>query len=357
MEYLQIFAGHTARKMIEQHGFSQQLFSAVLGASGGPKWFTLYGLDRYLMGEFFHGRSQPLNLIGSSAGSYRFAALAQNDPVAAIERLATFYSQVTYSEKPSLDEIGRKAYEVLDFVLGEQGAAQILANPIVRAHFIVAKTIGLVSSEHQGKQLSGLIYSYLLNRVNRKHLAKQYQRVIFSHHQSDLQLIDPYGISTEQVPLTADNLRSVLYASGAIPLVMHGVQDINGAGVGTYRDGGIIDYHFDFKIVTNQQSLVLYPHFSQSPKAGWFDKSLRRPPLASSYDNVVMLAPTQAFIERLPYQKIPDRNDFKRLSDSQRIAYWQEVLKLSYLLAEDFTQFVAQPSPHLIHPFYKLGAG
>ena len=28
-----------------------------------------------------------------------------------------------------------------------------------------------------------------------------------------------------------------------------------------------------------------------------------------------------------------------------------------YLLAEDFTQFVAQPSPHLIHPFYKLGSG
>ena len=85
---LEIYAGETALKSIQQQGFSPDLFSSFLGASGGPKWFTLLGLDKYLFGEFFKGRQQPLNLIGSSAGAFRAACFAQNNPVAAIERLA-----------------------------------------------------------------------------------------------------------------------------------------------------------------------------------------------------------------------------------------------------------------------------
>ena len=353
MKYLQIFAGESARQQIAQHGFSQQLFSTMLGASGGPKWFSLYGLDRYMFGEFFADRQTPLDLVGSSAGSYRFAALSQDDPLAAIERLASFYSHVTYSKKPSANEISLKAYEVLDFVLGEHGAKEILTNQKVRAHFIVAKTCGLLASETKIKQLGGLAYSYALNRVSRRHLNKQYHRVIFNHPAKQVDIMDPYCIPTSQVALSADNLRAALYASGAIPVVMNGEQDIKGAGPGTYRDGGIVDYHFDFEINNNNNagSLVLYPHFTPNPKARWFDKKSQRKPLAKSYDNIVMLAPTQAFIDLLPNQKIPDRNDFEQLEDQHRIECWQQVLKLIQLLADDFKQFVAQPDLGQIKPF------
>jgi len=36
-----------------------------------------------------------------------------------------------------------------------------------------------------------------------------------------------------------------------------------------YRDGGIIDYHFDIKL-ENQVGLPCYRHFNSNPKAGWF---------------------------------------------------------------------------------------
>ncbi len=66
---LDIYSGSNALKTIQEHGFKQELFTNFLGASGGPKWFTLFGLDKYLFGDFFKDRSNQLNLIGSSLPS------------------------------------------------------------------------------------------------------------------------------------------------------------------------------------------------------------------------------------------------------------------------------------------------
>ncbi len=38
---IEIYAGKTALETIKQQGFKQELFTSFLGASGGPKWFTL----------------------------------------------------------------------------------------------------------------------------------------------------------------------------------------------------------------------------------------------------------------------------------------------------------------------------
>jgi len=38
---LEVYAGPNALKTIKEHGFNQELFTNFLGASGGPKWFTL----------------------------------------------------------------------------------------------------------------------------------------------------------------------------------------------------------------------------------------------------------------------------------------------------------------------------
>ena len=75
---LDIYCGENALKTLQEHGFKQELFTTMLGASGGPKWFSLFGLDKYLFGEYFKDRSAELNLVGSSAGAFRFAALSQN---------------------------------------------------------------------------------------------------------------------------------------------------------------------------------------------------------------------------------------------------------------------------------------
>ena len=47
---LEIYAGESALKTIKEKGFSPDLFTSFLGASGGPKWFALFGLDKYIFG-------------------------------------------------------------------------------------------------------------------------------------------------------------------------------------------------------------------------------------------------------------------------------------------------------------------
>ena len=334
---INIYAGKTAAKIINEQGLKPELFSSFLGASGGPKWFTLFGLDKYIFGEFFKNHKQPLNLIGSSAGAFRSACFAQNDPVAAIERLATSYSQTRYSSnKPTPAEITTKARALLEDVFGDNGVAEIINNPVFKAHFIVAKSNGFIASENKLLQLMGLSKSYMLNRVNRKYLGSQYERFIFGPATSDLSITDSYNFKTQKIALTQNNLKEALLASGSIHLVMQGIKNIAGTPAGIYRDGGIIDYHFDLKI--NNPGLILYPHFNSDPKAGWFDKNLKRKVSPLNYDNVVMITPSKEFIAGLPYGKIPDRNDFTDLDADTRIKYWNTVFSETERLAEAFDE-------------------
>jgi hypothetical protein len=332
---IDIVAGKNAAKIINEQGFKPELFTSFLGASGGPKWFTLFGLDKYIFGEFFKNRTQPLNLIGSSAGAFRSACFAQNDPVAAIERLATSYSQTRYSSnKPTPAEITIKARALLEDVFGDNGVTEIINNPVFKAHFIVAKSNGFIASENKLIQLLGLSKSYMLNRINRKLLGSQYERFIFGAPNSNLSITDSYNFKTQNIALNQTNLKDALLASGSIPLVMQGIKNIAGSPQGMYRDGGIIDYHFDVKI--NNPGLILYPHFNSDPKAGWFDKNLKRKVAPQNYDNVVMITPSKEFVAGLPYGKIPDRNDFTDLDADTRIKYWNTVFSETEKLAEAF---------------------
>ncbi|WP_286889752.1 patatin-like phospholipase family protein [Pseudoalteromonas sp. ESRF-bin5] len=332
---IDIVAGKNAAKIINEQGFRPELFTSFLGASGGPKWFTLFGLDKYIFGEFFKNRTQPLNLIGSSAGAFRSACFAQNDPVAAIERLAKSYSQTRYSSnKPTPAEITIKARALLEDVFGDNGVTEIINNPVFKAHFIVAKSNGFIASENKLIQLLGLSKSYMLNRVNRKLLGSQYERFIFGAPNSNLSITDSYNFKTQNIALNQTNLKDALLASGSIPLVMQGIKNIAGSPQGMYRDGGIIDYHFDVKI--NNPGLILYPHFNSDPKAGWFDKNLKRKVAPQNYDNVVMITPSKEFVAGLPYGKIPDRNDFTDLDADTRIKYWNTVFSETEKLAEAF---------------------
>lgn len=336
MQVLDVYAGKNALARIKQEGFSADLFDYMLGASGGPKWFVLAGLDRFVFPEFFAGRSKTLNIIGSSAGAFRFACFAQQDPLAAINRLAECYSQTVYSDNPTPKEITESGVALLDFVLGENGSDEIVNNPIIKAHFIVAKCKGLTQFELKPLQITGLLASASANVLKRKWLEKFYQRFLFSAPDANLQINDPYHMPSYSVPLSTKNVRQALMASGSIPIVIEGVKNIDGAPKGMYRDGGIIDYHFDLTFGPSK-GLVLYPHFYSKPIPGWFDKSLKkRFPHAQSYDDVVMLVPSDEFIARLPYGKIPDRKDFESMPAQQRIAYWQNVISQSDQLGQAF---------------------
>ncbi len=345
MKVLDIYAGPAALKHIEKNGFSQQQFDYMLGASGGPKWFVLAGLDKVVFGEFFADRDTPLDIIGSSAGAFRFACFGQNDPVSAIERLAQRYSHTTYSEKPDAREITLKGLELLDYVLGDNGIEEIIQNPVIRAHFIVARCKGLTQFESKPLQMTGLLASAGANVLSRKWLTRFYERYLFASPNSDLEIYDPNAMPTYRVNLKSNNLAQALMASGSIPIVIEGMPDINGAPKGMYRDGGIIDYHFDLTFGP-REGLTLYPHFYSKPIPGWFDKSLKnRLPHKSSYDKVVMLVPSEEFVASLPHKKIPDRKDFETMDAQTRIQYWQTVIQRSDELGQAFREFVDHSDP------------
>ena len=344
---LDIYVGENAKKIIEQNGFNQSLFDVFLGASGGPKWFTLFGLDKYLFGEFFRGRTQPLDMVGSSAGAFRSACFAQQDPVAAITELAMRYSATDYQGKPSAKEITQSAIDMTEHLFSEQGVESIINNPIFRAHFIVAKAKGFVGIENKVLQGAGLLKSILLNRAHRSFLNVQYERFVFKPQSSDLQVVDPYCITTQYQTFDTENVKPSLLASGAIPYVMKGIK-IPNAPKGLYRDGGVIDYHFD--LTFNRQGLTLYPHFNSQPKAGWFDKNLERSVSRESYKDTVLLAPSAEFVASLPFGKIPDRTDFEKIPGQERLTYWRTVLSETDRLADSFADFVDKQDLSIIKP-------
>ncbi|TYK64730.1 patatin-like phospholipase family protein [Colwellia echini] len=384
---LEIYAGEKALKTIQEEGFKQELFTNFLGASGGPKWFMLFGLDKYLFGDFFKGRDTELNLVGSSSGAFRAACLTQKNPVKAIEILAHQYANTVYSKKAKPQEVTNKTITLVDQLFAENGVDEVINNKIFKAHFLVAKCNGFTTSDNKLFQIAGLLNSMLLNKCNRGLLNKQYQRYVFKNKYSNLAINDPYNINTVYQNLTAANIKSTVLASGSIPLVMSGVKDIAGAEKGIYRDGGVIDYHFDFSLEQKNKealakklhreehfsdlhrpdskrssnnpnlakhNLTLYPHFTSQPKAGWFDKSSSRKVLLSNYDNTVLLAPSQKFIQSLPYHKIPDRTDFIDMEPSVRIKYWEKVLVETTQLAECFHEFIEKQNVDEIKIFNPL---
>lgn len=334
-------AGPVALNHIQQHGLQSDDVEVLVGASGGPKWFCLFGLDQYLVTEFFKGRQKPLQLLGSSAGAWRFGCYAQADPAAASRRFCDAYRTLCYAKDASIADITATSATVMDAVFPTADhLQQVIDNPIFRLNFIVARSRKLNSGKGKAAQIGALTLTAAANLVSRKTLGLFYQRYLFQHPSSntpafsdEAAFADIKDLPTQRVSLTVDNLKPALLASGAIPLVIAPVRHIPGAGFGHFVDGGITDYHFDWPF--SSKGLVLYPHFYPHLTPGWFDKSLRwRRGKAKNLQNVVLLCPSETWVKSLPFGKIPDRTDFSTMSDEARIAYWQEVTERSFELAQ-----------------------
>lgn len=340
-DWLRIKAGRDAWLHIQENGLQADDIQLLLGASGGPKWFILQGLDRFLFGEFFAQRETPLDLLGTSAGAWRFAALGQPDPVAASDLFCQLYSHQTYSDKPDVREITDEAIKLLHEYVPDAVVPTMLQQQQFRHHWIVTRCRGLTS--HNGKrQLAGLLGSAAANAINRRWLGHFYDRIIMHHPASGVEFAKHWrDIPTYQVALSEANFKSALLATGSIPMVLEGVRDIVGAPPGMYRDGGITDYHFDLDF-SEVKGLVLYPHFYHQVVPGWFDKKMRwRRTQGKQWPNVIFMSPTPEFIASLPYGKIPDRTDFAKLPVAERIQYWQQAVEQGKRMADQLSEWIA----------------
>ncbi|MCA0892249.1 hypothetical protein [Microbulbifer agarilyticus] len=330
-----VLAGANAARRVRDEGLNQGMVSTLVGASGGPKWLSISQLDRVLIGEFFRDRSAPIATLGSSIGSFRNMCYATANPMEALEVLEHGYVNQTYaSERPTPAEITAKGEEILLRVLGEQGAAHVASNPVWRSHFVTVRGRGPLASENKALLAPALFASALANAVSRHSLQAFWDRVVF--HAGDAPAVGFRNLSTVNTPLNPENVCPAVLASGSIPLVMAGVPTPSGAPAGNYRDGGITDYHFDLGF-EHPEGLVLYPHFFPYMVPGWFDKSLRwRWVRGGAMDNVILVAPSPSWVAKLPYGKIPDRDDFVKLSTEERLKYWNAVTEAGKRVAEDF---------------------
>ena len=339
MSSLTIYAGPKALERISREGVHREQFDTMVGASGGPKWFVLHGLDQYLFGDFFANSDSKLVTIGSSAGAWRMCCLATADPIAAIDRLANRYSRERYSESPTVEEITEKARLMVEYVLGPTGASEIVNNSKYKTHIVTDRCKGLSSSAGKSLQTLMLGGAAGANIVSRKTLSWFFERTVFTNAPASLPARWT-DMTTSAVALAENNVIDAMMATGSIPFILEAVKDIAGARPGLYWDGGITDYHFDLPFNSSDQ-LVLYPHFSSAVIPGWFDKRLPwRKVRDSNFDNVVLVTPAEEFTKSLPFGKIPDRQDFNNYSYEVRLDYWNKVMLESKRLAEDFAKLV-----------------
>ncbi|HEX5581628.1 MAG TPA: patatin-like phospholipase family protein [Gemmatimonadaceae bacterium] len=338
---LALRAGPDALAIVRERGLRAADVDVIPGASGGAKWLAIGGLDRFLFGELLREpRDRPLHLIGSSIGSWRMACLAQRDPLAALERGHTAYiHEQRYSPKPTTREVTEVLSRALDRILGATGVDEILAHPWARIHVITAQGRGLTATDRRLPLLAGMALVAATNAVSRRTLGWQMRRFVF-HSCGDE---TPFGhladLPTTHLPLTRDNLRAALLASGSIPLLLEGVT-VPGAP-GLHWDGGMIDYHPDLDFGAGD-GIVLYPHFYAHVVPGWFDKALRwRRARGRNFRRTLLVAPSDDFVASLPGGKIPDRRDFYAMPEGERIRRWQAALEASERLGDELGELVA----------------
>ena len=332
---LKFLAGPGALDLVRQQGFECALIGAVAGASGGAKWLVLSQLDRVIIDRVLPQLRAPVYLVGSSIGSWRFTCYAQDDPAAAIDRFEEAYLEQRYSERPDADEITARSAEILQHVLGADGAREIVAHRVLRTNVLTVRGRHLAASEWSPALGAGLALAATSNVVSRRSLGAFFVRGLFYDPRDLPPFFDERSFPIERTPLSERNLAASVRASGSIPLVLRGVRDIPDAPKGIYRDGGIIDYHLDLP-TSPEGRLTLFPHFFPYLKPGWFDKKLSwRKHAGSNIDRTILICPSPEFVSRLPNGKVPDRTDFETMEPAHRRRAWRAVVAACRELADE----------------------
>lgn len=349
-DVLTIRAGRNARALLHDHGLNPRHVGAVAGAAGGPKWLVLSALDQYLFGDWLvqDGATQSVDLVGSSIGAWRFAAACHpSEPAAAIARLEAAYLDQHYSAQADRDEISATLRGILDTFMTDAVCDGVLAHPRFNLHVITVRSRLLTRSEKPAVLGAGAALGAFSNIASRRTLRWFFERVVFARDARPMHWAND-GQSRRVVKLAANNARDAVFASGNVPMIMHGSVDPAGAPRGVYRDGGIADYHIDQPLIASDSSapLVLMPHFDDRLVPGWFDKSLRwrRPRHA---DNTLLIGPGPALRDHLVDRRVPDRKDFHRYAgrDDERLAAWRQAIDAGQRMRDAFIEFAAAPDP------------
>jgi hypothetical protein len=347
-------AGPGALRQIRDRGLAPGDIGCIPAAAGGPKGLALLPFDRLLLQHGWLPSDRPLELVGASVGAWRMAALAQEDPLAALDRVQHAYvHEQCYSAKPTPAEVSTACRRIARAARGQ-------GTPRWR-HGV---TLGIVTARARGVlhgRESKLAFgrAVLSNAISRARLASHFERVVFQAGPGpsvfDGEPFDPFGVV--RVALDDGNAEDALLASGTIPLLASPVRDIAGAPRGLYWDGALVDYHLllPYPRRADAGRIVFYPHFNDYVTPGWLDKHLpwRRSPRAHPWlDDMLLVAPAPAFLATLPNGKLPERQDFYRYGPDHagRIRAWETAIAKCGRFAEAVLRWMERPDPTLVKP-------
>jgi hypothetical protein len=350
---LELRAGPGAAEHVRANGISPDDVACIPAAAGGPKGLALIPTDKLLYRDWLRDAA-PVELVGASVGAWRMAALAQPDPIAALDRLQHAYvHDQNYDREPTPDEVAQACRRLARSVL--DGAA-IRVRRGVSLTIVTSRARGALAGT-ESKLAWGR--AGLSNTMSRAALAAHLERVLFTSGPTFLaQPFDEFG--SQVVPLDADNSEDALVASGSIPIVCAPVRGIVGAPAGNYWDGALVDYHLQlpYERLTRggpRHGIVLYPHFNDYVTPGWLDKHLpwRRKARGHPWlSDVLLLAPSAAFLASLPNGKLPDRKDFYRYGQdhARRIRDWERAIRECERFADAVLEWLLRPDPTLLQP-------
>ena len=342
MQALQIHAGPRARIRLAERGLRAEDVRIIPAAAGGPKGLILNALDQHIFGPWLGGSAQDVHLLGASIGAWRMATACLGNAEEEFARLADEYAHQSYEhapgKPPTAASVSRGFGAKLDEVFGGR-EAQVLNHPRYRLHLFTSRGRHLLGREGRLRTPLGYFGAFATNLVSRRAMGAWLERVVFSDLRSPLpMLLKDYR--SRQVELNRRNLQQALLASCSIPFWLQAVHDIPGAPRGAYWDGGITDYHLhlDYAQMLGD-GVVLYPHFQRSVVPGWLDKALKYRHAPSAFlDNVVVVAPSEAFVKSLPRAKLPDRADFQHYGEDvgTRATAWLRAVREGERLRDEF---------------------
>jgi len=369
MRALTFHAGPLAMAQIAANGLRAQDVAIVPAAAGGPKGLIFQGIDGWMFGEWFPSAPRERTLIGASIGAWRMAAACRKDPVKAFALLGELYAGQRYTSlKPTPQQIDEVVQALLDeLVCGHED--DIVHHAHYRLHILAGRGLrSLAAPAHRHAELRGFMSAALHNAGSRAWLARLMERVVIGGMRAgDARSHAPWlqerfdQFTTHFTVLTRANLAPGLLASGTLPLIMRAVTGIAEAPAGSYWDGGIIDYHLALPYAKaagpESSELVLYPHFTEHIVPGWLDKSFpwRRAARGANrgwLDNVLLVAPSEAFLRTLPRGKLPDRADFKfyGLDHDARVCAWTRAMREGERLRDELAEFALRPDLGRIRP-------
>lgn len=363
MSTLSIHAGPKALAHIRQHGLRAQDIAIIPAAAGGPKGLIFQKLDQWLFGTWLPSAPRERTLIGASIGAWRMAAACHADPVAAFQRLGDLYCEQCYPPQPSARFVSQSCKQFLAALIGGF-ETEVTSHPKHRLQILVSRGRGLLKAPQRNISVTaGFGLAILGNLASRAQLANHLSRVVVGDARDPSFWLKAKfdAFDTQFATLSPDNIASALLASGTLPFAMEPVRHIPQAPIGTYWDGGLIDYHLALpysRVAGNPEGgLVLYPHFDDQIVPGWLDKSLpwRRANFGVNsdwLDNVVLVSPSRTFLQTLSRSKLPDRKDFLYYGENNdfRILNWKLAIAEGERLRDEFAAFVEKPDADRVQP-------